>query len=383
MFPRNIIQIKQEIKQVKEELRHTTDKETETVLSNYLWQLNVLLSEFESHKYKSTVRIIGDPKKHKHFSSGLKEYESEMLDNFMFSKNFHHQYLGDIYYGILLPYSQINVSIITDPTMLSKKNFFELFYQFLLSIHLDGEFEKLLKEGRILQNVDPSNPFLGWTIQNPITKKSKIILNQGENTLNSMSTLIHEFGHAYYMEQVVKDIHSYRVLNTESFYSEVPSRCFERLFIHFLDQYGLYPEETKDLFYEFLSFQLEYLFAAYIESKFPDDILDNSFYKKMKRHELFELVSELFLNKNGLSNFFMDHPAFDVRSDYNYAYGDILSLFLAQAIEEEGFDSPLVKKFSEHSCELFDEKYLIESGFEPEKYIKEHNKQLTIFKKRS
>ena len=143
----------------------------------------------------------------------------------------------------------------------------------------------------------------------------------------------------------------------------------------------MFPEETKNLFYNYLSFQLEYLFGAYLESMFPDDIIYNSFYKDMSRRQLYDIVKDDFIFAPHLYDYFLNHPNFDIQGDYKYAYGDILSLFLAKSIEEEGLSSPEFKKFLEHSCEMFDEDYILKSGYSADKYLKEHQKQLTIFKK--
>ncbi len=381
MFRRNTNLLATEIQQAKKELKHTTDLETEVVLGNYLCQLQIIMSEFDHKKFDSIFKMLGNEKSYRHYNSCYKVYRDEMLDAFIDSKEFHHDYLGDIYYGILLPFSKIKPPIITEPTELSKIDFLDLFFQFLQSVHLDGEFEKMIKDGRIFLNNNVNNPFLGWTIQNPITGKSFIFLNQEERTLDSMSTLVHEFGHAYHMEHAVKDSHSHRVNTYQSFYGEVPSRCFERLFIDYLWKYGLFPEETKDLFYNYLSFQLEYLFGAYLESKFPDDIIYNSFYQKMSRKQLYENMKDDFIFAPHLYDYFLNHPHFDIQGDYKYAYGDILSLFLAKSIEEEGLSSPELKRFLEHSCELFDENFILENGYSADKYLEEHQKQLTIFKK--
>ena len=75
----------------------------------------------------------------------------------------------------------------------------------------------------------------------------------------------------------------------------------------------------------------------------------------------------------------MDHV--NIKDTYSYAYGDIISMFLCDDIEKNGFSLDILKDFMNNRTNLFDENYILESGFSPYEYVKLYNNEIQFIKK--
>ena len=72
---------------------------------------------------------------------------------------------------------------------------------------------------------------------------------------------------------------------------------------------------------------------------------------------------------------------FDVGEDFNYTYGNILSLYLKGSIEEDGFDNPMMNDFLEKRDNLFTPEFLSRRDITPSGYQKKHSMDMKILKK--
>ena len=71
----------------------------------------------------------------------------------------------------------------------------------------------------------------------------------------------------------------------------------------------------------------------------------------------------------------------NIKDAYSYVYGDILSMFLAEDIERDGFSLKTLKEFMNNRINSFDENYILESGYTPYEYVKLYDKELQLIKK--
>jgi len=75
----------------------------------------------------------------------------------------------------------------------------------------------------------------------------------------------------------------------------------------------------------------------------------------------------------------LDH--INIKDSFCYTYGDILSMFLCDDIEKNGFSLDILKDFMNNRTNLFDENYILESGFSPYEYVKLYNNEIQFIKK--
>ena len=71
----------------------------------------------------------------------------------------------------------------------------------------------------------------------------------------------------------------------------------------------------------------------------------------------------------------------DIAEVYNYAYGDIISMFLAESVEQDGFDNELINYFFTKRATMFDDRFLKKNGMDAKKYVKLHKAEMKLLKK--
>ena len=86
------------------------------------------------------------------------------------------------------------------------------------------------------------------------------------------------------------------------------------------------------------------------------------------------MIGSYFIDKKFIKNYIEGIISFDLSEIYNYAYGDIISLFLFDEVNKYGFDNEMIEYFLRNRCELFSEDFLRECGFGPVNYVKLYKK---------
>ena len=196
-----------------------------------------------------------------------------------------------------------------------------------------------------------------------------------------MSTLAHEFGHVYDLSFTLGDVEEFNQYFYLSFFGEVIPRLFERLFFQFMIDKGILTDEIKDKVFEFEVINHDYLLGCYILSLINENsFLDNS-YQSLSKDELIQKVKNYFISEDTIRDFVYNSTGFDVLEDFRYAYGDIVSLFLKEAVEDCGLSNDFVEEFLKIRSGLFSEDFLRKWGMGPENYVQLHEKELQMIKK--
>ena len=200
-------------------------------------------------------------------------------------------------------------------------------------------------------------------------------------TLPSLFSLVHECGHAYDLLNFNDDIKAFNVYFYTTFYNEVISKLFEKLFIYYLIDNGILTDEAKRLLECNIIDNYDFLVSSYIFSLFDDETLLSKKFKTMSDDQIFNVVGKKFSNEDDIKYFLSDFDVYNFYEPFNYTYGDIISMFLTDIVKEDGFSNEVLKEFMDIRGKLFDIHFFDKNDFCADKYIKLLEKQYKLTKK--
>ena len=384
MVNTRVNQIYHKIHSAEDALGNAKSMDEKVALGNYIGNLynsvgRVLGNDIEA----DMLKVFKSSKQYKKFIKRLDFYEFEMLDHFILKKKVHNAFIGDCMFDTGDSLEALGERERTVTTVLSDKDFYDIFWQFMRSLHLEQLFEKYVKEGKIYNTHfdEVRNNVLGYTVFNPMEIDTDIFIGDFHNDIDSMFTLAHEFGHVYDFNEFQGDIKDYNQYFYQSFYGEVFSRAFEKLFLDYLIQNNILLEEAKDKLFETSNINYEYLLGAYMLTLVPDDYLKYGHYEGIDKESFVQLVKYDFEDEDVIRNYIMDSTYFSVSEDLTYSYGSILSFFVKNAIDEGGFKHPFIRDFLKIRTNMFQESFLEKENITPAEYIKYHDEGIKILKK--
>ena len=359
---------------------HTSDERL--ALINYIGNLYCSLICLGEGNVEFDKSKIGGKKNYQKFIKRLDIYTDRMVSNYILSKDFHKDFLGEIIPDIEEEMQIFCPLIFQEDDRFTQKEFIEIAYSFTRSLDLDGLFDKLYKKGNIYSTIiGQGKGNLGFTLYNPLNKDIDLFIRDFKYDLSTMNTLMHEFGHAYDLEKFPQDIDEYNRFFYLSFYGEVMSRLFERLLYHYLLDNGIKPNAVKDKMIDFEDVNHDYLLKAYILSLLDKEFLIKEGYIECDSEVIVRKVRKYFLEGADIKTYIEGMDNVDLAEIYNYAYGDIISMFLAEEVRKNGLDSGMIEYFFEKRSEIFHESFLRECGFGPQNYIKLYKKEVDRIRK--
>ena len=352
-------------------------------VSNYIENINDAITCVEEVDLElSEETIYGSLKDRRKYFKKLNIYQKQLLENFILNKMFHNSFMGEVLSGVEENFLDVEEKDLSPTTNLSEEDYHDIFYQFMKSINLENLFDKYVKEKKIYSTsleYSPSN--LGFTIYNPVKRDSDIFIFEFEYNIHSMFTLAHEFGHVYDLSHYDEDILKFNNSSYRSFFGETISKTFERLFLDYMISNNILIDESLDKLFEMNLINHDYVLAAYMLSLLPDKYIENEAYTKLRKGKFIKLIKNEFISEEAVREFVFNSVGFNINEDFTYAYGDILSMFIKNEIDENGFSNDLLKEFFSKRCEVFSEEFFREWGMGPENYVKLHDKQMQYLKK--
>lgn len=344
-------------------------------LANYIGNLYCALicmgrSDISFNKNK----VFGGKKNYSKFVKHINSYSDKLIKNYIDNKEFHKDY----FYEIMPDVEEFNCMMMhtkNKEKYFSKKEFMDILFQFMKSINQDELFDKLCKNGDIYSSKmgnDIGND--GFTLYNPLNKQTDLFVKNLKYNLRAMNILVHEIGHAYDLSTLSGDVHEYNNYFYLSLYGEVMSRLFERLFLDFLRKKNIAYENVIEKQIDYNLLNHDFLLQAFILSLLDDDFILEDKYLNCDSDEIVDMIGSYFIDKKFIKNYIEGIISFDLSEIYNYAYGDIISLFLFDEVNKYGFDNEMIEYFLRNRCELFSEDFLRECGFGPVNYVKLYKK---------
>lgn len=318
---------------------------------------------------------FGGKKNYSKIVRSINYYSDKLINNYVNDKMFHRNYFYEILPEIEDEISNMRNIDSTGELYFSRKDFFDVVFQFMKSINQEELFNKLYKNGNIYSTIigqDVGN--VGFTLCNPINGQTDLFIKDLKYSLFDMNTLVHEVGHCYDLSKFEGDVSKYNKYFYLSFYGEVISRLFERLLLDFLKNKNIAYKEVINKQIEFNLLNHEFLLQAYILSLFNKDFIIKDKYLDCDSSEIVEIVRDKFIDEDFIKTFIEGIISFDLSEIYNYAYGDIISLFLYDDVNINGLDSEMMNYFFKKRSKLFNEGYLRECGYGPKNYVKLYKK---------
>ena len=193
-------------------------------------------------------------------------YENIFAKNFFENKDFHSKYLGDVfdcYSDNMRKLADISAS--EESTYFGKEEFFNVLFGFLSKYGLEKFFREFMDKRRVFEKLKKHNDddYMGLTILNPLNGDAACLITKPDYDLDTMVTLIHEFGHVYDLSKIDGDI-PYK-LNSYSYLSFSPavfSKFLEKLFFQYLIDNNIMVSEVKDKYIDTI-FHCQKLYFEY------------------------------------------------------------------------------------------------------------------------
>lgn len=381
-------EIQEKINQVLGLIKEEKNNDVRLALYNYIGNLYSALSTIKGRKvYPNKSKIFGGIDNYRRFIKKTDYLFDVYDDNFIKFKMFHRDY----FHQLLLESEKLFVEMINEnidyrveDNKLSEDDFLTIFHDFLQSIGLESFFDEIIKNGRLFSmNKDRDfEQYRGLTLYNPKTGESNILINGFEYSLDSMYTLAHEMGHVYDGFRIYDDKDSERYLhyNYRSVYLEVIPRLFERLFLDYLIKNNICRDAALDKLVDMEINNHDYLVSAYAMSLFDDKLLKDDRYHSLKPAEVVNIVKEYFSDLESIKELF-SNKYIRLDEEVNYTYGDIMSMFLKEGVQEEGFSNPLFKEFLRVRLEDFNPEFIEKHELSSERYREKYIREIKVLRK--
>lgn len=376
-------ELRKKIEDLARIMKSTKNMAQRIAISNYIENVEDAIACVEEVDLGLPDKTIyGSLKNRRKYFKKLDVYQDQFITNFIINKDFHNSFMGEVLSGVEENFLDVEETDVCPTTELSDTDYYDIFFQFMKSINLEELFDKYIKEKKIYStSLGFCEGNLGFTLFNPITNDSDIFIKEFEYNIHSMFTLAHEFGHVYDLSKFETDVSKYNDYFYKSFFGEVISKTFEKLFLDYMISNKILVDETKDKLFEWNIINHDYVLGCYMLSLLPDKYIANESYTKLTKDKFIDLVKSYFISEDTVRDYVYGSVSFNIYDDYAYAYGDILSMFIKESIVDCGFNNDMLEDFFRSRCELFNEEFLRRWGMGPENYVKLHDKQLQYLKK--
>lgn len=383
MINRSLGPLYEKLDQAHELLKKVKTSDEKLATANYIGNIYRSLicmgdGDIEIDRYK----CFGSKKQYKNFVKKLDIYSDKLLQNFVLNKDFHRQFMGEVLPDV--EEEMVDFCALAFPVeeSFSERDFFDVFYLFLDSLKLSKVFDEFYQNSHVHSTIigqDVGN--LGFTLHNPMTHESDLFVRDFQFNFSTMITLAHEFGHGVDLKNLNNGVEDYNQYFYLSFYGEVISRLMERLLFRFFLKNGIMTDTVKDKLIDFEDLNHDFLLQSYIFSLLDDSFLLSAGYIDCDSDLIVKKVKKNFLEGADIKSVIERMKNFDLGEAFNYAYGDILSMFLAEEAEKSGFFNDMLSYFLQQRCGPFKEEFFRECGFGPGNYSKLYKNEAKLIKK--
>lgn len=364
-------------------MRNAKNSDERLALVNYIGNLyHSIYCLGEKNLTFDHDKSFGGKKNYKKFMRKLDIYTDRLLQNYVSCKDFHQSFFGEILPEIEASINTVLPSSYDVDSQFTKADFLTIVHDFMSSLKLEDLWNSFYQNGNIYSTVSgTTRDNLGFTLYNPINGDIDLFVKDFQYDMESMNTLVHEMGHGYDLSRFDGSIIDYNHYFYLSFYGEVVSRLFERLLFRYLLKNNIKKDTVKDriLFFEDLNHDL--ILQSYILSLLDENFFIDDDYLDFTAEEIAKMVKKYFLEDADIQGFISQIDDMNLSDVYSYSYGDIISIFLCDAVEEDGFDTEIFSYFLDNRKELFQESFMRECGFGPGNYIKQYRKELNLLKR--
>lgn len=363
------------------QLKNAKSSDERLALGNYIYTLYEAIQAVICLPLDySDKDVFGSRKNCKKYIKKTDIYSDRILQNFFDNRKYHNAMFGNIIneLGDKLDFLDDQYTCINHT--ITKGEFFDIFLSFLKSLKLDKEYDDFIKKVGIYSfNGDVMPDCGGFLLFNPVDKATDVFSADASYDVRTLSVLAHEFGHAYDFSKFEGDYTNYNKYLHQSFYTEVTSILFERLLSDYLINNNILIKDAKDDY--LLRSETRYLtlFASFIDTLLDYDLLRKNRQDKYSSEYIYSLI-EKYVNED-VKDIVDEIITLNVRHNYIYTYGDIISMIMKEQINKYGFENDMLLEMFERREEIFSPEFLDNYGVTPDSYVEGYQKELKLLKK--
>lgn len=363
------------------QLKKAKSKEERAALGNYIFNIYEAIGVIAHIPiYTTEKNVFGSHKNYRKFYKKAFIDDDRILKNFFENKPYHQWLIGNIIHDVSGPLDEVVENQYGFNDHISRGEFLEIFNEFLKELKLGKEFDKFIKNVGIYSYDTELKPDCGgYMLHNPVNRDTDVFVGDLEYNVSSLCTLVHEFGHVYDFSKFDGDILEYNKFLHQSFYLEVPSKLFERLLMEYLIKNDILAGDAKDELIRIKYNGYSTLIASYVVSLFDYDMLKKHKHEKYSMEYIYSLIKDSF--EETVKYLLDEVGTLDVRDNYIYAYGDIISMFIKDMVDKYGFDNDMILEMFDRRDEIFSQEFLDKYDVNPEKYSEGYQKELKLLQK--
>lgn len=191
-------------------------------------------------------------------------------------------------------------------------------------------FNNLIKEKRIFKIPNKSELDKAYNISNLFQSNFYIFIKEGNNSVTTMASIVHEIGHSMDEIQLLysRGRREFNYYTAKSFLIEAISTMYEKEFLNFLLEEGIYREyveqEIKNHYYTFQFFSEQTELLLYL----PSNLLKMDYYKIISKQDFIHYLEDdgsLIVDYDAI-----DNPSeMDLSSNLDFCYGFVLSTYFS------------------------------------------------------
>ena len=364
-----------------EQLRRTKDEDEIFALVQYCRLINQIL-ECNSSYYPSFIECWTLARHFFRCDYQTRKFEKEFADSFLTEQHYqYHRYLlGEVSH--IMDITKDSELANQQALLLSDEEFLDIVREFMSLLGLEEILREFVEERKIVNysrtNVDDA---VGFFLHNSMKADGFVCIKKFQNTIHCMSTLVHELGHVYDFRQEFSSVGARNAYPYISLFSESIPICFERLLAMFLIENNLYKEEGQKLLHHIEYQTYKNAFLSYLYSMSDPDFLKNHITTTIRGLKLGEEVKRENKDNVQLKELLKKNQNFSLGEGGKYAYGYILSLYLADIIHRDGYSLEGLEPFLKKREVSFDLSLLGDYYINPDSFILLRQKEKQLLKK--
>lgn len=314
------------------------------------------------------------------YAREMRTYQRKDRMQFLTNRDFYRSYISNLLYHIRDDYHNLPSFVpARENGLISQDEYWDIIYSFLKEYHLDLFLDDIRKKQGLhfLEEGEEA----GFALCNPFNGNIDLFIENFHFDIFSMQTLIHELGHAYDFKKFKGTAGDYNNYYYLSSYTEVLSFLFERLFLRYLARNHIQEERVQNELLRF--YELNYLMisSANIYTLLEDKYLRLSGKENITGNEIINQVKHYYKDQEELNKIVNKMMECDLSLVYRYTLGDVLSLFLCEEVEKNGFLQEFMNDFLEERKKEFSHIFLLDHNASSENYAKLYKKELQLIKK--
>lgn len=280
-------------------------------------------------KYKKNTYLYNEVMKKQRIQA------NQFTNNFIENKEFHNSFINDLLYNTNSRLDSL--SSIEANTVFSEKEMYDIMMEYLSTKGMDKYLDDIINEKRIFKGLS-SEFYAGYMAFNVVDKIPHILIDNEINSVEKMTSIVHEIGHIYdYLELYkIVDLKAVNDYYMKSIYSEVISKQTEKDFITFLLKNNI---ATKDACCMLEDYYLDIngnLGDLLILTGLEDNLLRREKYRNLDAYDIIDKI----VGKSSIT--YIDEDLFepnnlDIFKSLAYGYSGIIATYF-EGLKQENMD---------------------------------------------